>query len=71
MLTISETCNTYYMLFKTIFKMAYLSNGSGMRNEERNGPGNGKAKENALKFKKTFLFVIFIAISKLNLKLFS
>lgn len=42
-----------------------------MRNEDRNGPGNGKAKENALWFKNTFLFVIFIAISKLNLKLLS
>lgn len=71
MLTILETDIMYYTLFKTIKKKAHLWEGSGMRNEERNEPVNGKAKVNALQFKKTFQFVIFIAISKLNLKLFS
>lgn len=42
-----------------------------MRNEEKNGPGNGKEKENTLQFSKAFSFIIFIAIFKLNLKQFS
>lgn len=41
-----------------------------MKNEESNESGNAKTKDNALHFKKTFLFSIFIAISKLNLTLF-
>jgi len=41
-----------------------------MKNEERDGPGNDKEK-NTLHLKKAFLFIIFIANSKLNLKLFT
>lgn len=39
-----------------------------MKNGEKNGLGNYKVKENMLQFYKTFSFVIFIVIFKLNLK---
>lgn len=42
-----------------------------MKNKERNCPGNDKEKKNTLQLKKVFLFVVLIAISKLNLKLFT
>lgn len=50
--------------------MTCLQIGSSMKNEERDGPGNDKEK-NTLHLKKAFLFIIFIANSKLNLKLFT
>lgn len=51
--------------------MTCLQIGSSMKNKERNCPGNDKEKKNTLQLKKVFLFVVLIAISKLNLKLFT
>lgn len=39
--------------------MACLQDRINRKNEERDGPGNVKAKENALHLKKTFRFVTF------------
>lgn len=65
MLTISETEVMYYILFKTILKRHIC----GM--EVTWGMTKEMGQELALQFKKTFLFVIFIAISKWNVKQFS